>query len=299
MSIIQQDWLNSNSYRSYPIKESCSRMAWVSEAFSREIVIPDNMLVDMVLSVGTNDPDIRVYISDVVLVGGFLSLAFKDASEAAVATLAVDLSGHTAFDSYPVVGVGAYEDTAGRVTLGDLSDISEHFPEGNFQFKLVSAELEPSIIRPDIRTVSSIQSDNAGELGPVLYGHVRLVAGENIRLTPLPELNAIKIDAIDATGFEDACECDDAFTAKCINAINGVDVSDVQIVGDKCIEVEVSGNQIKLVDKCSQPCCGCVELEFLSRNLDTLQDQLSRLETYETEIRDKLINFITNVLTSV
>ena len=154
-------------------------------------------------------------------------------------------------------------------------------------------------MRPDLRGVRSIQGDTAGVLTTRLFGHVRLVAGDNIKLTLLEDENAIRIDAIDASGFEEACACVDDFQLPCIKSINGIAVEDVRIIGDKCIEVKPSGNELMLTDRCSQPCCGCIELEFLTKNLDLLEDQLSRLEGYADQMRDRLIQFITNVLVSI
>lgn len=299
MAIQHQEWLNQNSYRSYPIKESVSRYAVDSAGrILTDIQIPNQLIVDLVLTVAA-DTSLRVYVSKVALIGDFVSIALYDESDNSITTVAVDISTHTPNTAYPLVGADTYEDARGTIVVGDLSTLRNSLSEGSFNFTLATAELEPAVVRPDIRGVRSLRTDSNGELSELLFGHVRLVAGENIRLTPFPSDNSIRIDAIDATGFEDECECVDDFQRPCLRTINGINISDLQIVGDKCIEVNTSGNEIQLTDKCSAPCCGCIELEFLTRNIDLLEDQLSRLEGYATDMRERLVTFITNVLVSI
>lgn len=300
MAIINQEWLNQNGYRAYPVKETVSRYAVDGDGnLLTDVQIPNNLLVDFVFTVAGVEAGVRMYISRLAYIGNFLSFEFKDGSDNLIATLAVNLATHTAYDRYTIVGTGDYEDARGVAVLGNVTNFPNQFPEGNFAFTLATAELEPCTVRPDLRGVRSIQAETNTEQTERLYKHVRLVAGENIRFTLLQSQNAIRIDAIDSSGFETACECEDQFKLPCIQSINGINIEDVQIVGDKCLQITTQGNQILLSDTCSQPCCGCVELEFLTKSLDLLEDQLSRLEGYATQMRDKLTQFITNVLVSI
>jgi hypothetical protein len=298
MAVMHQEWLNQNSYRAYPIREDCTRYA-VDEAGAQlpDVQIPNALFADLVLTVAGTPT--RYYISKVAYIGKFLSFEIMDQAGNPVITAAIPLASHVPFASYPLIGLGEYEDARGAVVIGDTSKLSQTLPEGSFEFSLVTAELEPSTVRPDLRGVRSLQGDYNGNVTSRLFGHVRLVAGDNIRLTLLPDENAIRIDAIEAGGFSDECECVDDFTLPCIKSINGIAIEDVRIVGDNCIEVTPSGNELVLTDRCSQPCCGCIELEFLTKNMDLLEDQLSRLEGYADQMRERLVQFITNVLVSI
>lgn len=298
MDITQQAWLNSNGYRAYPLRETVSRYAVLDGSVRPDVQIPNSIIVDLILSLA-GAAAVRVYVSKVALIGGFLSLEFKDADGVTVCTTAINTADHTRYDAYPLVGVGTYEDARGSIVIGDTTQLHTAFPEGNFDFSLATAELEPSVIRPDIRGVRSIQVDNNGEVSARLTGHVRLVAGQNIRLVPLPEQNAIRIDAIDANRFADACECEDTFQLPCITSVNGISIANLQIVGSDCVVVERVDNKIKITDKCATPCCGCVELELLSKALDTQADQMTRVINYSDNLRDKLEQFINNVLASL
>ena len=300
MAIEHQEWLNQNSYRAFPLKETDTRQAVDSNGLSLpDIQIPNNLLVDFVLTVADTTASAQVYISRIAYIAQFLSLEFKDSAGNLITTLAVNIASHTPYTRYALIGQETYEDARGAIVLGDLSGFADQFPQGNFEFNLAASELEPCTVRPDLRGVRSLQGQTNEETTDRLYGHVRLIAGDNIRLTYVPADNAIRIDAIDATGFTANCQCTDQFQLPCITSINGIPVEDVQIVGDKCIQVTTSGNQIMLSDRCSQPCCGCVELEFLTKSFDLLEDQLSRLEGYADQMRDKLIQFITNVLVTL
>ena len=150
---------------------------------------------------------------------------------------------------------------------------------------------------------SSMQSSSPGEadtLSDFIHGNVKLLQGSNIRLTYLAGLNAIRIDALDTTGFNQECACTDEYQLPTpIVRINGINAEDVIITGDgKCLEVTASGNTIQIRDTCSQPCCGCPELEFLTTRLDLLQTVVSNLERYGNNIQQKIDALITVMLGS-
>lgn len=284
------EWLNQNAHRAYPLREDTNR----ADTGGTGIVLPNYVLVDLVLTVA-GDPAVVLYLSQVSQVGGFLSLVFTD-GVSTVATLAVDTSQHATNQGYTITGQGDYDDARGRVVLGDLTRIREDLPDGVYT---LGAQLEPGVVRPDLRGVRSLQVGAGDSLSGHITGHVKLIEGSNIQLTYLPARNAIRIDALDSTGFTEECECEDEYTAPCIKRINGIDVEDVQIIGDgKCLEVEVSGNVIKLTDTCSEPCCGCPELEFITSHLELLQSTLTRVEQLAETLQNRYQEFISSILAS-
>ena len=139
MAVLHQEWLNQNSYRAYPIKETVSRYAVDGSGnHLPDIQIPNCMLVDFVLTVAGTV--VRVYISQIAYIGQFLSLEFRDTDGVQVATVAVNIADHTAFDRYPIVGIDDYEDARGVAVFGDLTKLADVFPQGNFQFNASTAE---------------------------------------------------------------------------------------------------------------------------------------------------------------
>lgn len=291
MATLYTEWLNQNAYRAYPLKENTPRVSTVGD-----VTLPNYVVVDFVLTVA-GEPDVQIKLAQLAYVGTFLSFVFADATGATVATLALDTAAHTANQAYPLAGQGDYEDARGKIVLGDLSRLATDLGTGVYTF---AAEFEPGVVRPDLRGVRSLQIGSLDSLSARIFGNVRLLEGSNIQLTYLPDDNAIRVDAIDKTGLVEACECDPAVTKPpCIRRINGINVEDVQIVGDgKCVEVTVLGNKIQLKDLCSSPCCGCPELEFITTNLELLQSTVKRLEELADTLQSRYQEFITSILTS-
>jgi hypothetical protein len=73
----------------------------------------------------------------------------------------------------------------------------------------------------------------------------------------------------------------------------------VEIVGDgRCVEVTTSGNRIIIRDTCSEPCCGCPELELITQRLELQESVLRRVEEYALQLQDKIQNTIIAMLSS-
>lgn len=293
---INAEWLNENSLRAYPIKEDSLRMPVDDDGVVlTDIVLPNFLLVDMVLT--TAEPaGLRVYLAQIAYVGDLITLVFKDASDVQIASVTVTPSAHSKNQSYVFAGVDTYEDARGTVVLGDLSGLSDALAEGLYTFTLETAELEARVIRPDLRGVRSLQTVNNDAESALIYGHVRLLAGYNVRLSYIEETNTIRIDGISGEGLNDECDCEDLLGQNnVIRTINGIPIEDLIIQGDgSCVEVNTSGNTITIVDKCSEPCCDCPELEFLTQSLQILEGTITRLESYSQELESRITQFVTN-----
>ena len=287
------EWLNSNSLRAYPLREDAQLIA-----ADGATILPNYLIVDFVMTVAPADVNVLLYLKSVAFVGGFLTMQIVDQAGVIVTTLAIDTTVHNKNDPYDLVGAGNYEDARGRVVLGDLQNLRNDLPDGLYQF--ASAEFEPCTVRPDIRGVRSLRTGSEGVLSDFIHGNVQLLQGSNILLTYLAGTNTIRIDAIDTTGFNAQCACTDEYQLPTpIVRINGINADDVVIIGDgKCLEVTTSGNMIKIRDTCSQPCCGCPELEFLTTRLDLLQTVVSNLESYGNNIQQKIDALIVIMLGS-
>ena len=290
---VYQEWLNENAYRAFPLKEDTPRIATSDDS----VTLPNYVFVDFVLTMA-GAADVRVYLHDVAQVAGFLSCTFVDDDGNTVTTLAVDANVHTPNQGYALIGQGVYEDARGRAVLGNLATLRTDLPDGKYTFE---AELESGTVRPALRGVRSLQLGSGDTLSERITGHVKLLEGTNIRLTYLPAYNMIRIDAIQGAGLnEQDCDCADQYSLPSpIRRVNGINIEDLQIVGDgKCLEVVTSGSKIQLRDTCSQPCCGCPELEFITTNLELLQSTLSRVEALATMLQERYQEFIEAILAS-
>jgi len=299
--IVNQEWLNENSLRSYPIRENLSRRPFdANGALIPDIIIPDYLIVDFVLSL-SGDALTTVYLSQLVVINNTVSMTFSDVAGVTVGVVGVNMSAHATYQAYDIVGVGVYEDARGRVVLGDLTTLTDDLAAGLYNFGISATEFEPATIRPSIRGVRSLRTSVEGTESARIYGHVKLLAGTNIRLTYLATYNAIRIDAIDGSGLNQECECEASVgQTNIVRTVNGLPIEDVEITGDGvCVEVNIEGNRLVISDLCSTPCCGCPELEFITENLKILEATMGNLESYANQLQERISNFVTNFVLTI
>ncbi|MFC1453601.1 hypothetical protein ACFLQL_00285 [Verrucomicrobiota bacterium] len=296
-NILNQEWLNENSNRNYPFREDVSLLA----NDVSEVRLPNFLIVDFIITVAGTPLD--VYLDTVLYAGTFINLVFKDSADIVVTNITINTATHVAYTAYDIVGVGDnYDDARGKIVVGELSQIASYLPQGAYTFSLENAKLESCTIRPDIRGIRSLVVQSGGIDSEIITGKVKLIAGTNCSIVYDAADNSIRIDAVNipGSGFNQPCECEDNLVPECIRKINGVNIEDLQIIGDgKCVDVSTNGNVITISDKCSAPCCGCVELEFLTNSLGMLENNLGRLEGYSDLLNSKLDEFINSALLSV
>jgi len=298
---INQEWLNQNSLRAYPFKENVQRIPVTSTGlFLPDAQIPNYVLVDIVVTIAESTP-VQVYVSQLAFVGSLLTVVLTDESAVQIATVEVDTSSHTTYDSYDIIGADTYSDVRGRLVFGDLTSLGSDLAEGVYDFTLASAELEAATVRPALRGIRSLRVVDDTAESEYIYGHVKLLAGSNIRLTYLSAYNTIKIDAIDGEGLTEECECDPAVgNNNVVRTINGIAVEDAQIIGDgQCVDVQTSGNKIIISDVCSAPCCGCPELEFITDSLKILESTMDNLQDYSQQLSERISTFVTNFILTI
>ena len=313
MAITQVEWLNANAGRAYPLKEDSGLRDERSG-----VDIPSFMLVDLVLTVPSGLGD-AFYLSAIALTSSTLTLTFKDGSDSTIGSTTVLLAEHTRYNAYHIVGVGDYWGARGRAVFGDLSDLLAVFPVGEYTYSLALAGLEPSVVRPDLRGLRHLSIvDSVGNLSDPLSGAIRLVAGPNIRLQVIPAGESITISnpdtgesvvrtvseaaiQIDVAGgaYDEACDCDQTVPLPDpIRSINGVSANPAD--GDflltsisDCLAIGplTAGGGLALSDECSEPCCGCAELESLTGSLQAIEVSRSQLETRLTELERHMVDF--------
>jgi len=295
------EWLNENSLRAYPIKEDALRMPVDDNGvILTDILLPNFILVDMILTTAEST-GLQVYLAQLAYVGDLLTFVFKDADDNQIVSITVTPSTHTKNQSYNFAGVGSYEDARGAIVVGDLTHLVSALAEGLYTFTLETAELEPRVVRPDLRGVRSLQTVNQGIESGLIFGHVRLIAGFNVRLSYDESENAIRIDGIEGAGLNEACDCEDVLgQTNVLRTVNGIPIEDLVIQGDgQCVDVVTSGNVITISDKCSEPCCDCPELEFITESLKILESTIARLEGYSQELETRITQFVTNYVLTI
>ena len=110
-------------------------------------------------------------------------------------------------------------------------------------------------------------------------------AGRNTRFRPVIESGKDPIvnwDAIDGAGLTEYCICDEGL-APPIRTVNGIPpdgAGNFRFLGNDCLEIERGSNSLTLKDVCSEPCCGCKELEAVTSALESFGERATTLENF-------------------
>lgn len=296
------EWLNRCSQTSYPLTDWCSKQDQTAT-----IAVPDSFLVGLHFSVhaGLNVSPERFFLFSLGIFGTGYSLGLgyytEDNKRLLVASVNIAKGLHEENQSYALLGLGDYDDSVGRVVIGKLDEI-EQLPTGLYQFDYDDASIEVDCIRPMIRGITSITVVNGQDRSPPLYGHIELTAGTNFRLRysggTIPE---IIFDAISGEGLNETCVCEEEDDGPCISKINGIPPypdGNFKLVGDNCLELEPIDYGLKIVDRCSSPCCDCQELDALTQQIERFADGVMTLQNFSSRLGAEVTNMNSVILAS-
>jgi hypothetical protein len=294
-SILHPEWLNENAFRAYPFGEDMQRIP--TDPGGNQLTdgqLPNYVVVDCVVTLASSD-DVRLYVSSLTLVGRLMTVSISEVGgNSIVCAASIDRSTHTTNRGYDLVGAGDWDDARGRIVIGDITNLAEDLADGLYQFDATQTRLEDCVVRPALRGVRSLQISDGYALSNQITGRVQLVAGENIRLDYDAINNAIWISAVPNAGYKEVCDCE-RVAVNPLLSINGVPLSSVELQsGSDCLKIATTGNQITFEDRCSTPCCGCEELQYLTEALRTLQAGITQLDAYASRLEDRINTFVTN-----
>lgn len=298
------EWLNHNSQRNYPLADDATGLDQTGG-----FKIPDDFVVELDLPVhaGMNVDPARFYVKHVGAyeTGFSVIVGYQpaDGDPVNVATALIARQAHTRNKAYALGGLEPYDDTAGKVVIGRLDAIDEQ-PAGFWTFDFDATRLDPDAIRPMIRGVSSVVLVNGSSKSVPIRGHIEFVAGNNVRLTPIltDGMNAIRIDAISGEGLVEECVCEgDAALGDPVKSINGVTPDangNINLTAAECTAIDPITNGVKISDVCSRPCCGCEELEAITRDLERFGEQAAGAQAFIDTLREAAVTMDTIVLGS-
>lgn len=288
-------FLNQNSQRSYPFTDEATQ-----QDVSGSITIPDSFIVALYFPVhaGMDVEPNKFYVQQLgVFPTGFtVAIGYDDGTSdpPTVATVNIPSSTHTLNRSYALAGVDDFDDSVGKIVIGDLAEINE-LAAGLYTFDPADGALETDCIRPMIRGVSSITVVNsANSRSEALVGDIELIAGTNMRITASQvagENPEIRWDAIQGEGLNETCVCTEEPEGPCIRTINGIPPlpdGNFRLIGDDCITVTGITNGVQLEDSCSEPCCNCEELDALVRQIDRFADGATTLQNFVTDLNSEV-----------
>ena len=99
----------------------------------------------------------------------------------------------------------------------------------------------------------------------------------------------LTFNAIQGEGTIEPCVCDgDTANDTPIQMINGIRPSSdgkFVLLGSDCLQIEMIENGARLIDVCSAPCCGCLELERITQDLDRFAERAESLERFIDNLR--------------
>lgn len=282
----QAEWLNQNSLRNYPFLENVQRRpVFQNGSVVDELAIPNYLITDFVMTVGS-DVSNALYLRKLAIVGDSITFVIGSGDTIA-ASVFVDTTQHTTNKGYVFSGLNEYEDARGCLVVGDVERLRNDIPDGVYNFTESETRFEYRCVRPMIRSVSSmrIYDPLTEHYTKKMYGDIRLVAGDNISLKYDEAHNSIVINADSNEGYNDVCECGQHTQ---VLSINGISVNDITLIGDDCVSVTKEGHTLKISDKCSKPCCGCAELDFINTKIVQLNTAINKLDNYSVTLGTRL-----------
>lgn len=278
------DWLAHNAQRSYPLTAESTKQDSTST-----FEIPEDFIVAMYLPVtwANNIDPSRFFVRRIEAgtIGYGITIGYAaDSGDVDVASALLSKASHTDNQVYGLGGLGDFADSWGWIQIGSLDNI-ENQPAGRWTFTVDGSRLEPDVVRPNIKGVVSLQLDNGGELSRELTGPIRLIAGRNFRLTPIlaeGEDPIIVFDAIEGEGLTETCICGDTSTIpiRTINSIAPDNDGNFTFLSNSCIEINTGTHALTFEDTCSEPCCGCTELEIITQALEAFGEKATTLENF-------------------
>lgn len=286
------EWLNANSLRAYPIRESALR-----QSLNGEIVFPNTLIVDARINAPFSYAQGVFYVSLVELLPDRVTvdISYHDGTSSSdVATVTTTTSEHSRNTVYPFTGSGDNHSVLGAITLGEIEDAISQV-QGRYQFTQDTMPFEIGAInisQPMIEYVSLVEQ--GVEIGK-LDRAVKLVAGANVRLTRVdPE--TVRIDGISGENLDDCPAEPDSPAILTINGAPPDETGNIELIGSECIQISQKGlHSLEFRDLCSSSCCGCQELNSLLSSLAQLETQQADLRELVFRAYNEQSNMISNI----
>lgn len=291
-----------NSQRKYPLAADATGVDT-----SGDFTLPDDFIVGLNIPVQANDNlDLSKFF--IQSIGSYdtgfaVVVAYSGVTDVQVATAWIPRSGHTRNASYRLAGVGDFDDTLGTIVIGRFDDIDKQ-PVGSFTFSLAGSRISTDSIRPTLRAVQSIAVSDGSSLSDRYTGDIELIPHKNMQITVTEtsgQPTVIRFSAIDGEGFAEPCQCAGDAVPPCIRRINGIPGTsdgDYLMTGNECFNIVAIQHGLRFEDTCSSPCCGCDELEDVTRNLQILGGKVVSLESFTAKMDNSVSQFSNVILAS-
>jgi len=280
------EWLNHNSNRAFPLTVEAT-----GYSVDGDFRLPNDFIVACYFSLNAahNVDPARFTIKTIIVstAGITVIIGYQVGSEViTVCTAMVPRDSHVKHQAYRLGGFGNYADLDGWIVIDQFDGIDLQ-PAGEWSFDIDGGRLELDGVRPQIRGVTRLRAQNGSELSSPITGDVILRAGRNMRITPVlteGQDPTFVFDAIDGEGLNEECICagdvDKGPAIRTINKIPPTPDGDFTLLGNNCLQFSPIENGLRAEDTCSEPCCGCPELEAVTAALEQFGRQATTLENF-------------------
>lgn len=291
IGLYASEYVYQNELRRYPLAPHAEPTD-VTGSFT----LPDDLLVELYLPIAfsLNTNPAKYFLQSLTLypAGVSLTIGYDGglAGQFPVASTIVAFDALSEFTPVAMTGVGKFIATLGRVVFGKTANLLQQ-PFGSFTFSPSATPLDVDCIRPTLQSVSGITIDDGAGSITTLTGIVILKSGPNVSLS-ITDPQTIRIDAIDGAGLNESCACtEDTTTPIPITSINGItpDSTGALIIqGDNCLTVNTLTNGFQITDSCSDPCCGCAELEAITNELQNFSTVATGLSNFTNKLQGQV-----------
>ena len=289
-------WLNTNATRNYPISQEAN-LTPLNSSYK----LPDDLIVDMRLSIpyASGIKPFYFFLKSISLhpAGLIVEIGYKSPHIGDTFLVATSEAIPTAEHTNPSVYSFAapeytqfldFSGVVGTITIGNLAHAAETAP-GYVEFSK-EAVLESTVVVMNTVGVSSFRVGDSAEDAKQFTGHVLLRPGTNFTIeSEIVSQNsgAITLHAMDGTGLLSNCVCAESVLGPPIRTINqlppGTD-GNIDLIEGSCISIQGQSHSLLLSETCSEPCCGCDQLDILVADLRDLQNGFERLDSYITAL---------------
>lgn len=280
------DFLNLNSLRSYPIRESCSKVD-----NSGVFYIPNDLILDLRLSVSASITK-RYYISKLTNFGNTFGLEISDENSVLVGTYTVEIDSHVKYQRYELTPSEYFPAATGGLVLGSFTQLNNSLG-GSFYFSLANAEIEMQAITPAIRGINRLVFYNADGSVITKTGDVEIEARTNVKFKAGAG-NRVIIDAGEGIGLNTLCD-NIRNAIKTINGIGPDENGNFTLDFADCASfAPIPANTgIVVTDECCKPCMGCNDVAELTQRLITLETALLQLRNFYSTLDNRYQEFKT------
>lgn len=289
LDLINNEFLSHNALRSYPFADGMS----LRPSIDREKRLPDDFLVGATIVLTNNDittnfecfflQRLSVYPQGCALTIGYLN---KDGSTIAVGRSIFSLISPKTNTTVIIEAINNFYGLQGHLTVGNFDTLLEQF-SGDWTFKPEDTFFDPDVVNSTPRCVSSVVVHTADTISEPIYGEISFVEGDNINLEYYQSGTGIMCLKIGVN----VKDTENRVTGPIytINELPPSPTGDFQITSiSNCLDVISGAGKIELRDVCSEPCCGCNELQVINNQIKNQIEMLHDIQALQRQLETQL-----------